>query len=687
MSRLTGTATKVLFADDRQRSEKRFRVSPSCGLLFCLLFAAIVSCGKPAPKPTSIEAEKANKPYPQPTVFRLGSDRFWFDATATALVFTSDGKTIVTAHADGTIRIWDPSTGLATTFIKEDGHEPFAHLSASTSPGSDVLAASCDGLTKVWSMTTRECLLTLEHQAEFSSASVQPDGKAIASVDDQHHAAIWDLRTKQKILQLGEEADTFRCAQYSPDGNYLATSAEDGAEGSSLGIWDSKTGKRLRSFGPEATFTLLVYSPDSRFLATLAGGALVPIWDANSGKSVVELLTNDFQINLRSFGPEAVAFSTDGTRLATGPGGATARIWEWEKKKQIGDLLSSHGVKAVAFSSDGKKVVTAGVDHYLHFFDALSGKEVSTEEGHRNAIRDLSFSHDGRFLASASSSGETIVWDLNARKQSIRMEAVEGAPPWYYPVSVRFSADDRSLVLAGGEFPDWLIAEVRDVATGRTLSKINDDDDRPSRFGSLTSSVIDFAGRRFVRSTDEELSLYDVETGKLIGRMESAAVSAFSPGGSLLATTKAGLLDITNLSDNNLEKLAHTEISFFGRAMAFTNDGDALVVAVGGPKGDPLWEFHIQVLSIPALKELQLINTDSSDIATICCSPDGRWIAAGGDDGIVRIFSRKDGLELKRFSNVGAVRCVLFSPDGKWLVSAGEDCFVHVRDVRAELGR
>src|SRR5262249_54566516 len=105
------------------------------------------------------------------------------------------------------------------------------------------------------------------------------------------------------------------------------------------------------------------------------------------------------------------------------PAGAPARLGTTRLRH------TTHGVTHVLFSPDGKTLASGGSDKTFlgvrganpsagRLWDVATGKLLPTLEGHQNAITSLSFSPDGKRLASSGSWDETIrLWDVTAGKE------------------------------------------------------------------------------------------------------------------------------------------------------------------------------------------------------------------------------------------------------------------------------
>jgi WD40 repeat protein len=208
---------------------------------------------------------------------------------------------------------------------------------------------------------------------------------------------------------------------FSPNGRLLAIGQSDG-----IRVYDPVSGNEVPPFKPTAApVPALAFTPDGLHLASAgASDPAIKIWDVATSKM-------NFDIRLPSTANGSVAISPDG-RLIAAPGplvaaaGFTAKIWEvldWDAKTSeppVRHTLSGHVGHAwrVTFSPDGRYLATGSWDSTIKIWDLKAREkdpnaEPVTLRGHAGVIYGLAFSPDGR-LASSSGSlrhGEVKVWD------------------------------------------------------------------------------------------------------------------------------------------------------------------------------------------------------------------------------------------------------------------------------------
>ncbi len=216
----------------------------------------------------------------------------------------------------------------------------------------------------------------------------------------------------------------------SPSGKYLATAWVDkvlsangrlpAADSEGIDLWDLGSGKRIWRLPGHAKdsagivsdsanrVAVLAWSPNDRWLASLASNGTIKVWDPVAGKEAVSFDLGGVA------GPVSLSWSGDGGRLAacTGPIENTARIWEIPTGKSV-NTFQVKGTPAV-LSPDGEQLAGSGWPQAeAKVWDVGAGREVSTVPNKPNQSESASmlrWSLDGRRVF--YSSGKCRVWDL-----------------------------------------------------------------------------------------------------------------------------------------------------------------------------------------------------------------------------------------------------------------------------------
>ena len=109
-------------------------------------------------------------------------------------------------------------------------------------------------------------------------------------------------------------------------------------------------------------------------------------------------------------------FSPDGTRLAVASSIGTW-IYDAYTGKELG-LYTGHTslVESVSYSPDGKTIASGSRDNTIRLWDATTGKHLNTLTGHADSVKSVSYSPDGKMIASGSWDNTIRLWDATTGK-------------------------------------------------------------------------------------------------------------------------------------------------------------------------------------------------------------------------------------------------------------------------------
>ena len=338
---------------------------------------------------------------------------------------------------------------------------------------------------------------------------------------------------------------------------------------------------------------------------------------------------------------------------------------------QLRKFLSSHQreVYSVAFSRDGTTLASASSDGTVILWDVAEGTpRGKLLEGHQGPVYSVAFSRDGTTLASASSDGTVILWDV--AKGTPRGKPLKGHQG---PVrSIAFSRDGTTLASASSDGTVILW----DVAKGTPRGKPLEGHQRAVHSVAFSPDGTTLASA----SSDGTVILWDVAKrtprGKpLKGHQRAVYSVAFSPDGTTLASassdTTVRLWDVAKRTPRGKPLKGHQSEVY---SVAFTPDGTTFASA-NSDGTVILWDV--------AKFQGKPLEGHQGPVYSVAFSRDGTTLASASSDGTVILWDVAEGTPRGKplKGHQGPVYSVAFSRDGTTLASASSDGTVILWDV------
>jgi WD40 repeat protein/tRNA A-37 threonylcarbamoyl transferase component Bud32 len=579
------------------------------------------------------------------------------------VVFTPDGKRIISGGEDGTIRVWDIATG--KELMKIDAHKSWITYTRVHPDGKQIASSSGENTVKLWDLDNGNLIRIFHgHTGRVTCVDFSPDGKRLVSCSVDSTVRVWDVNTGKEILLLTTPNRKFASVAFSPDGKRLVALTITGADGNRfIKVWDSVTGVPLNeknnlnfgSLGVLHFWDVEFDKEGENILTSNWDQALV--WDAET----LEIKT--FIPHPHKYGSRRAAFSPDGRYIVTGGVFGDLKIWNKNNGSLIRTLHGHTGaIWGVSYSPDGTQIASCGDDGTIRIWSAyIDYEKLIIELAHpNNSINAVSFNHDGTMVASGATDNSIRIWSTKEWKKLYELSGHSGRI-----TSLKFSPDDKKLI-SGSEDMSIRIWDMNTVPPTASIVLTGH---------SGPVNVVDYCpdGHYICSgSSDKTVKIWDAKTGKLL-----KALTGHTEGVTTIQYNHNGRNIISGSEDKSI-KIWDVETSTCLKTLK--GHEDAITCVAVSPDDS-------KIISGDERGTLFCWDQDSGSplfsmkghlerVTGIVFTRDTKRIFSSSFDGSIRIWDLGTGaclLQLGEFAS-GEIRSLSLSPDEK-TIAAGASWF------------
>ncbi|EOO01492.1 putative periodic tryptophan protein 2 protein [Phaeoacremonium minimum UCRPA7] len=238
--------------------------------------------------------------------------------------------------------------------------------------------ASKLGQLLVWEWQSESYILKQQgHFDSMNSLVYSPDGQRIITTADDGKIKVWDIESGFCIVTFTEHTSGVTACEFAKKGNVLFTSSLDG----SIRAWDLIRYRNFRTFTAPTrlSFSCMAVDPSGE---VVAAGSLdsfdVHIWSVQTGQLLDQLSGHEGPIS-------SLAFAPNGGLLVSGSWDRTARIWSIFDRTQTSEPIQLQAdLLDIAFRPDSLQLAISTLDGQLTFWSVSEAEQVAGLDGRRD---------------------------------------------------------------------------------------------------------------------------------------------------------------------------------------------------------------------------------------------------------------------------------------------------------------
>lgn len=230
-----------------------------------------------------------------------------------------DGVSIAGGSGDATTCLWQiDNAGAEDQCLR--GHTVAVHQVSFSRDGKRLLTAGLDGTVRIWNVATGTQERCFRIGAPVNSAMWSPGETTILVGRNDKLVQLLNAETGEKIKLLSGHTDAVMCVCFLPDGKRAISAGHD----ATMRLWDLDNGKELRRYDGPANFACVAVSLDGK--RALVGGwdRIIRLWDIDAWREIRTYVGHTGRVS-------GVAFSPDGKRILSCGQDNTGRVWGVEE--------------------------------------------------------------------------------------------------------------------------------------------------------------------------------------------------------------------------------------------------------------------------------------------------------------------------------------------------------------------
>ena len=477
---------------------------------------------------------------------KTGKEVKKIEDNANFIIYSPDGKYIASLDYYGVIKIWD-------VFIEKEIKriETNRKLSSSSeilynSDGSCVVLKTEDSVD-IFDLISDKKTIFFEFEKNNKNSKIlslyyeSNDRCFVCISEDDEYVNILDVQTRKKICELERSRHIFyEKMRFSPNGKYISGYTKS----DNLELWSVETGEKIKRLSNNSSLKTFTYSSNSEYIIASFYSDCIILYNTRTGEEKFKIQFPDSFIYIISCSPnnDFFAFQEDYDKIS------------------IYDLTTGHYVKGFEYffapglihldvSPNGKNFASGSdYSHNVKIWNIETGTLVNELEGHTDTILSITYSPDGRYIASGSRDGTVRLWCALTGKEIKKFFGHK-----YGTVVSAFFTNGKFLFANPFSSDDGETSKIWDIETGKEVVV----DGLGCFLGyNESKSLCCFRGE------NSTVRIYDTLTGKIVsilrGHADFVDSVSYSPDDKYVATSDGEAIRIWEIKTGREIKKLNT---------------------------------------------------------------------------------------------------------------------------------
>jgi periodic tryptophan protein 2 len=319
-----------------------------------------------------------------------------------------------------------------------------------------------------WRITERHYFL--QNNAKVNCAAYHADSNLLVAGFSNGVFGLYEMPEFNMIHTLSISQNDIDFVTINKTGEWLAFGASKLGQ---LLVWEWQSESYiLKQQGHFDSMNALVYSPDGQKIVTTADDGKIKVWDVNSGFCIVTFTEH-------SSGVTACEFAKKGNVLFTSSLDGSIRAWDLIRYRNFRTFTAPTRLSfsSLAVDPSGEVVCAGSLDSFdIHIWSVQTGQLLDRLAGHEGPISSLAFAPNGGVIVSGSWDHTVRIWSIFDRTQTSEPLQLQADV-----LDVAFRPDSRQLAVStlDGQLTFWSVSEAeqqsgvdgrRDVSGGRKIT-------------------------------------------------------------------------------------------------------------------------------------------------------------------------------------------------------------------------